>query len=262
MRAASRLSLLYLALSLFLLFLDGKGVFKGPRNLIQRVSVPVKTGLYKARLSFLLPFKFFSEGMKRGEEIAELEERLANLSAELARFQALEEENRELRRLLGAPLAPSWKFTPARVVTRGRSRVTIHMNEELPEGTPVIIPSENGGILVGKLGRILGQEGEVILPTHPESKIPAFTRSAAEGPKVATGIVVAEGEGAVLDQVLSGESLEKGDLVFTSGDGDLPPDLLVGTVEEVLPAQGQAWKRARLGLAFGVAEFVFFMTDY
>lgn len=261
MRAEYRFFLLYLTLSSLLLFLDGKGVLEGSRRMFQRITVPVKTGLYTARLSFLSPFRFLQEGLTRGEKISQLNDKVASLSAEVASRQALEEENRQLRRLLGAPLASSWKFSPARVVVRGSDRLTVHMNGELPEGTPAIIPSEKGGVLVGKLERRLGQEAEVILPTHPESKIPVFTRSLSEGPRVATGIVIG-GEGAVLDQVLTGESLKEGHLVFTSGDGGLPPDLLVGRVEEVLPAEGQAWQKARLGLAFVVADFIFFVTDY
>lgn len=247
--------LFYFFISLTLLLLSSRGLIGPLYSLAQTVTVPVKTSLTNFKDTLVLPFRLILT-TDSGKKVVELRGEVASLSSQLAAVESLREENIQLRRLLGAPLPASWKFTPARVVGRFQDKLLVV--GEVSEGVPVIIPTGNpgfpAGILVGKTGQTYGRETEVFLPTHPESKIPAKTQDSS-------GLVLGRGGIAELDQVLTGESLEEGDLVLTSGGSGIPADLLIGEVLEVTSA-GKTWKSARLNSPYEPADYVFLITDY
>lgn len=264
MRAAYpvRHFLVFFILSVLLIFLDGQGVLAPLRRGAQTVTLPAKNTLFIFKKSLLSPLQTFSSKQEAGQKIAELEGKIASLSAQLGQKQALERENEELRRLLGAPLSSSWKFAPARVVNKQADILLVTADFAPEAGTPVIIPADRGAIFVGRVEEVLGREAKVVLGTHETSKIPAYAMT-ADGTKTAAGIVMGDGESAVLDQVLTGEALEQGFLVLTTGETGLPPDLLIGEVEKVIAEESRVWKRAKIKLAMReVSEFVFFLTEY
>lgn len=273
MRSANRTFrdlFLYIILSVALIFLDSRGTFSPLRQAFQALTIPIKNSLYQTKQSFGAPFAFIARDVEEGRTLVRLEEEIASLSAQVMRTKALEEENENLRRLLGAPLPNLWKFIPARVVTREEDVIIVSGTPGQGEGTPVIVPASGneqniatGGILIGKVRQVLGRETKVILPTHPGSRIPVFTRRAITGARQASGILIGDKGSAILDQVLTGESLQSGDFVITSGGAGLPPDLLIGTVEEVLGPGSRAWQRASVKMALEeIPEYVFLISEY
>lgn len=243
-----KLFFFYLSAALLLVFLDNKGIVSPLRNVAQNLTIPPKSALFGLKKA---------ADLKGGERIGELEKEVNALRAQYAKMMVLEEENERLRKLLGSPLPASWKFTVSRVISKEEDFL-ITENTEAQKGMSVIIPADKGGILVGKVYEVRGREVKIMLPSHPDSRIPAFVRN-EQGVKTASGIVVGEGRNAKLDQVLTSESLDKGYLVLTSGEGGVPPDLLIGEIDKVKREEGKAWQTAVLNLSLGNPDYVFFL---
>lgn len=251
-----KLFFFYLSAALLLVFLDNKGIVSPLRNVAQNLTIPPKSALFGLKKA---------ADLKGGERIGELEKEVNALRAQHAKMMALEEENERLRQLLGSPLPASWKFTVSRVISKEEDFL-ITENTEAQKGMSVIIPADpppaswrgRGGILVGKVYEVRGREVKIMLPSHPDSRIPAFVRN-EQGVKTASGIVVGEGRNAKLDQVLTSESLDKGYLVLTNGEGGVPPDLLIGEIEKIAREEGKAWQTASISLSLGSPDYVFFL---
>lgn len=252
---------LYLIVSLLVFFLDSRNFFSPVRRTVQRASIPATSSLYAAKQSFLSQFSFIGKARGDAAKVAELEEKLAELAASNASLQAVKEENEALRKLLGSPLPPSWKFSPARLVRVSGDLATIAVVDQAQAGIPAIVPAQSGGILVGRVDKVLGQEAVVKLPTHPDSRITANVRDKSGG-RTASGILSGVGGFAILDQVLTAESLQEGDLVLTSGDAGFPPDLLIGEVAKVLTSDSGVAKKARVKTLWQPDSFVFLLTKY
>ena len=102
-------------------------------------------------------------------------------------------------------------------------------------------------VLVGKVVRVNKYTSLILLPRNPDSKLLVITRDVGEGKGVkARGLLVGERLDLVLEKVLTGEALDKGDLVLTAGDEDLPPELLIGEVAEVVKIEGEVYQKAKV----------------
>lgn len=248
--------------SLLLFLLDGQAVFSPLRSAVQAATIPLKAGLFDIREQVVLPFQQIFLARQKGEQIAGMQDKVSSLSAQIAQLESVEEENERLRILLGAPLSPAWKFAPAQVVARQENELILTSDYVASAGTAVIVPkAREAALLVGVVSNIQGREIRVILPSHQNFRIPAYVRPATGGAKTASGIVSGETGKVILSQVVSGESLEQGSLVLTKNT-NLPPDLLIGEIEKVLPHGGQTFKKARVKVAYETSEIVFFVTEY
>ncbi len=252
----------YFLFSIFIFFLDSRGALEFLHRGAQVLTIPVRSWLYDSRVTLLSPLSVFSSGEQNKQRISELEGRVASLSAQLGREQALEEENAKMRRLLGTNLPPNWQFAPGRVVSTS-SDIMAMTSDYTPSVGVSVITSEENGILIGRVEKAVGKEVLVSLPTHISSKIPVIVRG-QDGNRRASGIVVGQGRTARLEQVLASESLEKGDLVLTSGDANLPPELLIGYVDKVNRSQASPWQEAGVKSAIDPSglDYVFFVTKY
>lgn len=260
-----KLFFFYFFFSLFLIFLDSKGIISPLRGLTQTLTVPFNLLLFELKTAAASPLRFILEDSQAGERVSKLEEKVSRLTAENARVKALQQENERLRQLLGSPLAPSWKFTPGRVITQQGDFLIVTSaatNASIAKGTPVIVSADGGGILVGKVHQVLGHELKIMLPSHPEARIPSFVRG-KDGAKTASGIVVGEARTASLEQVLTSEKLQNDYPVFTTGEAGFPADLLIGEITEISGEEGRAWQKAKLRLSLrDLPEYVFFVTEY
>lgn len=256
------LAIFYLLFSIFIYFLDSRGTLDFVHRGAQILTIPVRSWLYDSRVTLLSPLSVFSNSAKQSDQIRELEGRAASLSSQLADQKALEEENAKMRRLLGTNLPPNWQFAPARVVSISGDVMNVVSDYNAGVGTPVLTTSE-GGVLVGRVEKVVGRQTLVTLPTNISSKIPVIVRG-QDGTRRASGIVVGQGGTARLEQVLSSESLETGDLILTSGDANLPPELLVGYVDKVSRNETSPWQEAGVKSAINISglDYVFFVTKY
>lgn len=266
-RNNNRIHLVFFVFAIILILLEKNSYLTFLHEFGQKFFSPVRTNLIHIAKGASGIISFASSG-KMQEKILQLEALNAQLYSEAANVRALEEENMESRRLLGSNLPGSWKFNAGKVIWALGDSLYITA-DPLPEpGVTVIYTQDTGqvpiGVYVGRVNSNVGGEREVILPTNQNSKIPAIVRDAKTRDRRAGGILLGRGGAVILDQVLTGESLNVGDLVLTSGEAGVPPELLVGFIESVLDSKNTAVRQAEVKLAVEpkTLEYVFFVTKY
>ena len=244
---------IFLLLSFLTIYLENKGVFSGLHKFVGSTIRPVRESLFRTRMSLLLPFEFLREYKRINERIVGLENNLADASTKLGELGSLREENKRMKSLLGTNLPPAWKFETSRVIGVRNDEIHLLSPSFKPKvSTPIIIPEKDEpqigdkGVFVAKVERVVGEEIVGILPTHTLSKIGALVRSKDTGERRASGILIGKGGEAILDQVLSGDNIEEGDLIVTNGEGNLPADLLLGYVGKVFQNESSPWKQSEV----------------
>lgn len=256
------LFIFYFLFSIFIFFLDSRGMLIGLRGFVDRITTPVQTSLFNSRKVVLRPFSVFSLSKNKEDESAKLREENGRLLSKLSNMEALEEENERARHLLGASLPASWRFEPARVVSNFASRIYLTADFEPKQGMPVITSQEKSGVLVGQVESVLGKKIEVVLSTSDLFKTTVIVRDKETGARRAAGILVGQAGRLKLEQVLTSETVKEGDMVVTSGEG-LPPELLVGFISKVFENHG-TFQEAEVGypVDLGALDFVFLVTKY
>lgn len=235
--------LLLLFLSGILLFLDQKGWIGSVRGVVERPILAIEKKFYDFKLSTTQVFQPLSYWRSGEKELMRLQGQIRQLALESGQLSACLEENEEMRRLLGAPLPPQWKFLPAKVVgVSEKMRIDKGEKDGIEEGMMVV--SEN--ILVGKVVSVEERSALVQLPTDINSKIPVVVKKPGAAGVQARGLLLPQSEGKlIVDRILQSEDVRVGDLVLTAGE-DWLPDLLIGQIEEVLGREAEIYKKARL----------------
>lgn len=184
-------------------------------------------------------------------------ERLASFQ-DVARLRELEEENRLLREALKLPIETSLDTLSAEVISRDMNGVsmTLTLNRGSTDGIEVGMPVVVGqGSLIGRVSAVHITSAEVRLLSHAESTVAARIA----GTSVQGVIRGDHGLGLVFDMALSGEVLEPGASLVTSGLGDnLPKGLLIGVIREVRPSADRLFQQASISapVAFGDVRYV------
>lgn len=255
--------IIYFLLAALIFFAETSDYLRPVHRLGQSVIDPARANLVVVKTNVK---SFFSlTGVKqKDEKIAQLELENANLVSLLANFKSLENENANMRRLLDAVLSPNWKFAPAHVISAIGDTLFLVSNNLPTLGTPVITTDQKSGVYVGKVEEVIGSQVKVITQSNANSKIPAIVRSVQNFDQRASGILEGRGGKIVLEQVLSKETLQKGDLVFTSGELGLPPDLLLGKVAKILTGSNTALQQAEVEPPLDISNLnvVFYITKF
>jgi rod shape-determining protein MreC len=167
------------------------------------------------------------------------------LSREAVEFARLEEENAELREMVGYKEASDRSGITARVIARSlpdeESHVILDKGEEdgIRVGETVIVGQ---GIVFGIIKSTTPHSSIATLLTSSESSVPA----AILGKKKTVGLLEGR-DGAVLSmQFIPREAgVTKGEVVVTSGLGGLIPEgLLLGTVTTVVDMESAPFAEA------------------
>lgn len=254
--------ILYFFLSILLLFLDKRGLLDIFHRSSQVLTIPVNTQVYKLKKFLLLPVQTLTLKIDKDKKIQELETQKADLLSGMSRLQSIEAENSKLRRLLGANIPSNWQFEPARIVSYSADVISV-ISASTPEKKVVAITGENKGIFVGLYQEMVGQTLKIATTSNKETRIEVVVKNSL-GFKTATGLIIGEGGKMVLDQVLTNEQINRNDVILTSGEGNLPPDLLIGTVSKVIKLDGQTLQKAEVTPAvdFDKLDYVFFVTKF
>lgn len=168
------------------------------------------------------------------------------LKSENIELKDIAKENDELRSQLG--LLPREKFdllassVIGRDLYKGNNWMIIDKGSKdgVVKNMPVIV---SDGVLVGKIEEVFYAQSRVVPITSPTSNINAVTSETG-----AIGAVSGKyGLGIVLDMVLQTDYLKLGDSVITSEiSQNIPRGLLIGSIEEIYPAEGHLFQRATL----------------
>lgn len=237
----------YLALSFFIFFLDRKGWLSFFHRSVDPLMGTAEEKVYSLKFVFSQPFGFLETSREKDRQILRLQGELRQLAVNQNELAVCLEENDHLKRLLGAPLPPEWKFIQAKVVgVADKMRLDRGRRDGVEEGMMVI--TEN--VLVGRVVLAGERHSLVRLINDPETKIPVLVKQPLAGQKPQSGVQARGlllgrlGEKVILDRVLQSEDIQKGDLVVTSGEEGWLADLLVGQIQEVFPPSAEVYQKA------------------
>lgn len=245
----------FIIISFLLLTFDFFGLLKTFTAFTDRIILPVKKEVYISHLAVLNFGQIvgnYSQIQKKFEDNQKLGKNNEELSLKV---KLLVEENAKLRSQLEAPLSASFQFLPAQVISVSRyMEVAAGTKNNVKPGMVVI----DGISLVGKIISVSQERSTVILPSDPESTIPAKTTRGTKG------LVVGRGGGLViLDKILQKDPLFLEDLIVTSGENGFPPNLLIGKIINITSYDVSPYKQAKLVpiLDYSLEKTVFILTS-
>ena len=166
------------------------------------------------------------------QENQALRAEVADLQMESTRLQEVEAENRELRRLLGAPARQKFETVLATVIGRSSTiwRAIIVIDKGLDHGIEVNMPVIADQGLVGKVTTVSRNAAEVQLIIDLQSSVGGRGLSTR-----ARGIVEGNMTNILkFNYVPKDSQVKKGERIVTSGYGGIyPRGILIGKVSQV-----------------------------
>ncbi|QQR79223.1 MAG: rod shape-determining protein MreC [Candidatus Moraniibacteriota bacterium] len=189
-------------------------------------------------------FQFFSSvsGLKQENERLARENQV--LVHEATLLSEVREENRRLREAFQLPKTEAGQSLSAEVISRDTSGTSFSLTlnrgslDGVRSGLPVIVGT---GQLVGRVAAVHLTSCTVFLLSHPESTIAARIA----GTSIQGVIRGDHGLGLIFDMALSGEKLEPGARLVTSGlDDELPKELSIGEIGAVRPSADRLFQQA------------------
>lgn len=188
--------------------------------------------------------RFFSSISDLKGENDRLARENRQLIQETALLAEIREENRLLREALDLPKTSPATSLSAEVISRQSEGASVSLTinrgsmDDVQPGMPVVA---FGGQLVGRVVATYLTTSEVHLLSHPKSTVAARIAGTA-----IQGVIRGDhGLGLIFDMALSGERLETGARLVTSGLGDqLPKELFIGTIGDVRPSADRLFQQA------------------
>lgn len=250
------LFLLLLLISLFLFLFDNFGWFAGTKEIIQKPFLVLEKPIFLAYQSTNISIKRLTDRTEN-ERLVEAQTQLRHLAVDQNKLNTCLEENGRLKKLLGAPLPPEWKFKMARVIgITEEMKIDIGLKNGVEEGMMVV--SEN--IYVGQVVSLGRGESLVRLATEPNSRIPVVIKPPSAVGTQARGLLRGQfGDKLLLDRVLQEEDIRQGDLVITSGEEGYLPNLVIGQIKEVSKGTAEIYQQAVVAplIDYSSLKFVF-----
>jgi rod shape-determining protein MreC len=192
----------------------------------------------------------------------QLQEENKQLTAQLAKMQEIEKDNKALHDQFQTSNPSPQKLLPADVIGLQPNAILIDKGEadKVHVGNVVVIKDT----LVGKITKVTPHISQVTLLTDAST---SFTAETVTSPSV--GIIKSlNGDTIILDNVVLSDKLQKNDLVVTKGDLDLqghgyPPKLIVGKITSVDKQASNLFQVAKIQSLVDVSQvrMVFVMTD-
>lgn len=219
--------LAFLLLSLAVFLLDKKGWLDFLKRPVEKATNPLKLLVFREKSAW---------GEVSTSRVQELEREVAELKVN---NQNLKEENQACRRLLQAPLPPSFSFLPAKVLALGEDNFLIDKGSDQGLKAGQVVVLEN--IFLGQVSQVNPQNAWVKTVFNLEIKGRTFSTRAP-------GLVKEKAGRLFLSEVLQQEALEKEDLVVVFGEENIPRDLILGKIKEVKKEAPEIYQEAELEL--------------
>ena len=200
-------------------------------------------------------------------EIIQLHEQIAQLTLENRGLQALERENRELRRLLNLSRRMPYRIKAARIAMRDLTTwwQTARLDRGARDGITPGMPALAAEGLVGQVLEVSKRTADVTFLINPACRVAGMI------PRVdAFGIVRGEGMSlrgpplCRMDFIARDMDIRPGDEVVTSGLGGIfPPGLLIGYVRQTRQDPTGLYQSAEILPAadFRNLQMVFLVSD-
>lgn len=231
------LYLLLVFLGIFLLGLTG--IFRPLTRLVEkRAVIPLRQKIYD--------WQRLRKKDLRGCQITN-ESEIDQLKAKIV---SLEEENKEQKRLLSAPLPKNWQFLTARVI--GSDNETLTINKGRRDGVKENQICLSGNLYLGKVYEVSENMAKIKLPTFSDERLLVKIADGKNSGTVGKGLLTGKGLGVMkIEQILVKENIGSGNLVLANVEGG---DLLVGKVEEVVKQKDEVFKTATVKRLFNPEE--------
>lgn len=232
-----------------LMLLNLVGLLKPIQGLVGLVLEPVTSTL-----------QIGSQG-KLARENEELQKKVNELTAEVARREEAARINDALRSQLNFAQSNNYKLTEASIISQDPTNYKqfLTIDRGSSSGIQKGMVAVTQGLLVGRVTETTPSTAKVYLITDYNSAVPVIDQQTR-----ASGLVRGErGFGLVLEMVPQTEQLKSGDSIITSGfGGDYPKGLVVGTIGDVNQRPSDVYQSAEIRPAvdFRKLESVFIIT--
>ncbi|TCS96499.1 rod shape-determining protein MreC [Hazenella coriacea] len=233
--------ILFLLLSVILLFISvgmtkgNQGEMKGPEGWLKNGFVFIQGFFYTSTYDFLSLFstesKEFAMSLEQKAERDQLE----------VKVNKLEQENEQLKRLIGYQEEKSIQYISARVAYRSPNRWNnrVVINRGAKDGVLPRMPIITSQGLIGRVQAVTDHMADIQLLTDAGNGAsnPGIAAVIQKDKQETLGIIEgfhAESNSLIMNKIPASARPEKGQLVVTSGLSDVyTGDLLIGTVERV-----------------------------
>lgn len=229
---------LLIFVSLLLLILDFFHLLNFVKSPLESVIIPVKQQVYDAQAA-LSNFTAILWQYPKFNTMAENRQRLIKENNDLTfQLQLLQEENTALRKQLDAPLPASFQYIPAQILGISRyMEISVGENAGVKPGMTVV----DGANLIGKIVSTARLRSRVMLLNDPDISIPAKTSRGVIG-----RVIGQSSQAIILDKVLQKDSLFLNDQVVTTGEENLPPNLILGKIVHITANDTDPYKQAKI----------------
>lgn len=236
--------LIFLLLLVSILILHYSGILVPAENLTIKILSPVGGIFYRfGQKAESLWTPRISE-----EDYTKLESERNELTAKNVELQFLSQENEELRKALAFSKENQNKFITASIIGRdplsaGYFVLNMGRDSGVRENYPVVSPE---GVLVGKIVKAEASASVFLLPTDMNFQTAATILNKSK--RGTSGLVKGEkGLGISMEFIPQDESIEKGDVVATSGlELNMPKGLVIGRVADVQKEARDIFGRATI----------------
>lgn len=254
-----------LGLVIVIVILHTLGWLKPIESLFLGVGSSVSRNFYSAGNRTSGFFDFWGSIGSLREENKNLKNEVIDLKTKIAALGEAQRENDLLREQLAYTRVSSFKTIPSFIVGRDSNNLLQYfvINRGEKDGVKVNMPVIfSRGLLVGRVVETYRSTAKVLLAVDSSSVIPAIVQNTSRP----SGLIKGEhGTGLLMETIPQDKTLNKGDLVITSGlGGDFPKGLVIGQVEEVKNSDNQLFKEARVQplVDFNKLEMVFVIREH
>src|SRR3989344_1932334 len=212
-----------------LIFINGQGLLKQPKDIFFRITAPLQKSTYQISLKFKDIIDLLKNIKRLNSQNIEYQEENRKLKGELAGLKETARENKFLRQQIDLPEQIKGQLILADVIGQSPANlgeyILIDKGEKdgLKAGETVIAA---GNLLVGRISQVSNSTAKVLLITYPGSRVNALIQES----------------------------------VITSGLANLfPKGIFIGQIEKVISSQPQVFKEAiiRPAADFGKIDRVF-----
>ncbi len=187
------------------------------------------------------------EGGQCSDELDELRLQLTHLSVDYVQLHALKEENAVLRNTLGFVEQQGYESVMANIISRsvvpdrGFFMIDRGSRDGIETGMAVVFGE---GVYVGKITKIYDRTSIVTLTTDPSSRVAI----SLAGQHKLIGLVEGRGNRTALATLIpQEEEIHSNDVFVTSGTEEkIPPDLVVGIINQILDESTDPFKEATI----------------
>ncbi len=224
---------------------EKSGILHRVQNFSRELTHPLESAITRIATPFLHGWEYVVNIGRLQRDNQELRKELAQAKEKLVKLRVADEENKQLRKLLGLKEELPYETLTARVIGRifsgGQAVIMIDkgVSHGVSEGMPVLIKE--------------GLIGQVVYPSSNVSLVQLII-----DPKSGVGVqILRTGESGVLQGQINGEleiqliskeaDVKKGDVVITSGLGGIyPKGIYVGEVSEVIKQSSGLFKKIKV----------------